>query len=139
MRRAGVSTVIGLFAALGVVAAAAITVPAADDSDKVAPRPVRRPGGAEGLRSARGVVARSRAGRAGAAPRVLERVGGLGLEAHERFSRTGDDGQDGQASQGGRPSAGEGTRIVCLRCDARRRHVPHLRRGGRGGEEERSS
>ena len=37
MRRARVSSGIGVLAALGVVAAAAVTVRAADDNDKVAP------------------------------------------------------------------------------------------------------
>ena len=135
MRRARVSSGVGLLAALGVVVAAAVTVRAADDHDKVAPGRLRRPGGAEGVRAARGVVARSRAGRAGTVPRVLERVGRLGLEAHQRLGRTGDNGQDGQVSQGGRASAGQGARSVRLRGDPRRRHVPNLRRGGGGGQE----
>ena len=47
-----------------VVAAAAVTVRAGDDNDKAAPGQ-RRPGGAEGVCPARGVVAWGRAGRAG--------------------------------------------------------------------------
>ena len=134
MRRARVSSGVGLLAALGVVAAAAVTVRAVDDKDKVAPGR-RRPGGAEGVRPARGVVARGRAGPEGTVARGLDGVGGLGLEVHQRLGRTGDKGQEGQVLQGGRASAGQGVPHVRLRGDPRRRHVAHLCR--RGGDEER--
>ena len=139
MRRARVSSGVGLLAALGVVAAAAVTVRAVDDKDKVAPG---RRADQEALKayaplvgSWRGVgqVQRGRA-REGSGG-----VGGLGLEAHQRLGRTGDNGQEGQVSQGGRASGGQGARHVRLRGDPRRRHVPHLRRGGGGGQEARWS